>query len=81
MPPWFLELDNPSIVKTGDGGSERLYDRYDELVNTWVIVTGNRGDKGLFGRIQKNLGNQIMRVEASSGAKVVDKHVDLLVTV
>ncbi|KAF8328620.1 hypothetical protein F5887DRAFT_924204 [Amanita rubescens] len=83
VPSWFLDLDKtPDSSKPG-GSVERScssYDRYDELVNTWVVITGKKADKGLFGRIQKNLGNQIMRVEARSGAKVVDVHVDFLIT-
>lgn len=27
------------------------YDRYQELVNTWVHVTGDHARKGLYGRI------------------------------
>ncbi|KAF8318845.1 hypothetical protein F5887DRAFT_1166918 [Amanita rubescens] len=83
VPSWFLDLDKtPDSSKPG-GSVERScssYDRYDELVNTWVVITGKKADKGLFGRIQKNLGNQIMHVEARSGAKVVDVHVDFLIT-
>ena len=55
------------------------YDRYKELINTWVLVTGNIPEKGLYGRIRDHLGKQIMRVEARSGARTVDIHVNFLV--
>jgi hypothetical protein len=56
------------------------YDRYRELINTWVVVSGHHPEKGLYGRIKNHQGKHIMSVEASSGSKVVDIHVDFLLT-
>ena len=54
------------------------YDRYKELINTWVIVSKYGPEKGLYGRIRDHLGNQIMRIEARLGARIVDLHVNSL---
>lgn len=53
------------------------YDRYKELVNTWVYVTGKRQEKGLYGRIRESLGQETLRVELRA-TRVVDVHVDFL---
>ncbi len=60
--------------------NEKPYDRYRELINTWVVVSGHHPEKGLYGRIRNHLGQQIMSVEARSGSRVVDIHVDFLWT-
>jgi hypothetical protein len=63
-----------------DRRNEKSYDRYMELINTWVVVSGHHPEKGLYGRIRNHLGQQIMSVEARSGSRVVDIHVDFLWT-
>ena len=55
-----------------------LYDRCKELVNTWVFVCGKHHEKGLYGRVRESLGNHLLSVEARSGARLVDIHVDFL---
>jgi hypothetical protein len=55
-----------------------FYDRYRELVNTWVVVTGKHAEKGVLGRIRDHLGQQILRLEARSGSRLMDVHVDFL---
>ncbi|KAF8341950.1 hypothetical protein F5887DRAFT_1076332 [Amanita rubescens] len=81
VPPWFLELENAKDrIMEKSKRSHASYDRYKELVNTWVVITGKHPEKGLYGRIREHLGNEIMRVEARSGTKVVDVHVDFLLT-
>jgi hypothetical protein len=60
--------------------TEKSYDRYMELINTWVVVSGHHPEKGLYGRIRNHLGQQIMSVEARSGSRVVEIHVDFLWT-
>ena len=54
------------------------YDRYEELVNTWVYVTGNHVEKGLYGRIRASLGEGMLCIEDRAGTRWVDIHVDFL---
>ncbi|KAF8325598.1 hypothetical protein F5887DRAFT_1085355 [Amanita rubescens] len=78
-PHWFL-----NVVSTTEGGVEQkdcslaFHDRYKELINTWVVVTGNHAYKGLFGRIRDHLGQQMLSIEPTSGALPVAVHVDFL---
>ncbi|KAF8346789.1 hypothetical protein F5887DRAFT_1072882 [Amanita rubescens] len=86
VPPWFLEVDNASRLPMRGSlyrnhRTNGSYDHhYEELVNTWVVVSGNHAEKGLYGRIRAHLGRQIMSVEASSGSRVLNIHVDFLIT-
>lgn len=77
VPPWFLRIDDYTTMPAPDGmyGS---YDRCKELVNTWVFVAGNHPEKSLYGRIQESIGNHKVCIEARSGARLVDIHVDYL---
>lgn len=54
------------------------YDRYQELVNTWVHVTGDHARKGLYGRIRQSLGGGMLQIEDRAGTCFVDIHVDFL---
>ena len=61
MPHWFLEVERGKDGPLADVSKQEQrplahYDRYEELVNTWVHVTGNHMQKGLYGRIQQSLG-------------------------
>jgi hypothetical protein len=55
-----------------------FYDRYKELINTWVVATGKHVEKGTLGRIWEHLGNEILRLEARSGSHLMDVHLDFL---
>lgn len=84
VPTWFLEIDGAK-GRTSQHASEtpiprNCYDRYTELVNTWVVVVGTHQEKGLYGRIREHLGDQFLRIEARSGSRLVDVHVDYLWT-
>ena len=68
VPHWFLEVEQ---CKDAPGGpladismqkchSLAHYDRYEELVNTWVHITGDHVEKGLYGRIRASLGKGIL---------------------
>ncbi|KAF8337811.1 hypothetical protein F5887DRAFT_920220 [Amanita rubescens] len=79
VPHWFLEL--PATLASHGSDERRLlayYDRYEELVGTWVWITGNIPEKGTYGRIQKSLGQEMLRVEARTGNRFIDVHVDFL---
>ncbi len=86
VPTWFLEVDGAKertsqhASETHKSPDEDYHDRYKELVNTWVVVVGDHREKGLYGRIREHLGNQVLRVEARSGSRLVDIHVDFLLT-
>ncbi|KAF8322378.1 hypothetical protein F5887DRAFT_1087234 [Amanita rubescens] len=85
VPPWFLKADTvpgptvqpPSAIANLLGRWDD--DNYKKLVGTWVVVTGPHVHKGLYGRIKEYHGNCQFRVEASSGSRWVDIHVDHLI--
>lgn len=55
-------------------------DDYKKLVGTWVVVAGRQvHHKGLYGRIREYHGNHHFRIEASSGSRWVDIHVNNLI--
>ena len=81
MPHWFLEVelckDAPVGPLTGCS-SLAHYDRYEELVNTWVHVTGEKAEKGLYGRIRASLGDGMLQIEERGGTRLVIHHIDYL---
>lgn len=86
MPPWFLEVELCKDVPVGplrSGSSQGRrslghYDRYEELINTWVKVTGDHAEKGLYGRIRASLGEGLLSIENRAGTRLVNIHVDFL---
>ena len=83
MPHWFLEVERGKDGPLADMSKQERrplahYDRYEELVNTWVHVTGNHTQKGLYGRIRQSLGKGMLRIEDRAGTRLVDIHVDFL---
>jgi hypothetical protein len=58
----------------------RGYDRLNELVNVKVIIVGDHPDKGLRGRVRMHTGKKLMRVELESGARMVDVHINHLLS-
>ena len=81
MPHWFLEVELRNDAAVGPSAERRSiahYDRYEELVNTWVHVTGHHAEKGLYGRIRASLGEGILRIEDRAGTRLVNIHVDFL---
>ncbi|KAF8346158.1 hypothetical protein F5887DRAFT_1184931 [Amanita rubescens] len=83
VPHWFLDVEtrNDALEPAVSGGLEtqlRYYDRYKELINTWVRVTGDNIYKGLFGRIRDHSGQQMMLIEPRWGGPAVNVHVDFL---
>jgi hypothetical protein len=56
VPHWFLEVerrnDGPLVDRSKrDRLPLAYYDRYEELVNMWVHVTGDHSEKGTYGKI------------------------------
>ena len=86
MPRWFLEVEackDASVGPLADRSRQQCrsfahYDRYEELVNTWVHVTGEHVEKGLYGRIRASLGEGMLRIEDRAGTRFVNIHVDFL---
>ncbi|KAF8668543.1 hypothetical protein AX14_006145 [Amanita brunnescens Koide BX004] len=76
VPHWFLELHE--TLASDKSPVLAYYDRYEELVGTWVWITGKIPEKGIYGRIQKSLGQEMLRVEARTGNRFIDVHVDFL---
>jgi hypothetical protein len=84
VPPWFLKVDTahpavqaPSAITNVSGLKDD--DDYKKLVGTWVVVGGRHVHKSLYGRIREYHGNYLFRVEASSGNRWVDIHVNHLI--
>ena len=87
MPGWFLEVELRQDAPVQGPFADRSraehrslahYDRYEELVNTWVHVTGDHAEKGLYGRIRESLGDGMLRIENRAGTRMVNIHVDFL---
>ena len=86
MPHWFLEVEPRKEAPVGpleersrqERHSLAHYDRYQELVNTWVQVTGDHAEKGLYGRIRESLGEGMMQIESRAGNRLLNIHVDFL---
>ena len=80
MPHWFLEVELCKDAAVGPLACRSIahYDRYKELVNTWVHVTGHHAEKGLYGRIRASLGEGMLRIEDRAGTRLVNIHVDFL---
>ncbi|KAF8320244.1 hypothetical protein F5887DRAFT_1087885 [Amanita rubescens] len=86
VPHWFLEVDPCKEAPVGpleerwrkERHSLAQYDHYQELVNTWVQVTGDHAEKGLYGRIRASLGEGMMQIENRAGTRLLNIHVDFL---
>ncbi|KAM6489698.1 hypothetical protein JOM56_014869 [Amanita muscaria] len=60
--------------------SLRGYDPYENLVNSRVVIGGLHHEKGLRGRVREHVGHQIMRIELESGMRLVDVHINQLLS-
>ena len=81
MPHWFLEVElckDATVDPLAERRSIAHYDHYEELVNTWVHVTGHHPEKGLYSRIRASLGEGMLRIEDRAGTRLVNIHVDFL---
>ena len=68
VPHWFLEVERGKDGPLADMSKQEQcplahYDHYEELVNTWVHITGNHMQKGLYGQIRQSLGKGMLRIE------------------
>jgi hypothetical protein len=79
-----IELD--FVLHENSSSSEPLarslrgYDPYKKLVNSRVVIGGLHHEKGLRGRVREHVGHQIMRIELESGMRMVDVHINQLLS-
>jgi hypothetical protein len=86
LPAVCLEIDKslPRMLPPGPQVTTSVpiehdnHERYKKLVGTYVIVGGERNDKGFYAQIQDYLGNYRFRVAHRSESRLLEVHVNYL---
>ena len=56
------------------------HERYKKLIGTYVFVGGERNDKGFYAQIRDYLGNYMFRVAHRSESRLLEVHVNYLLS-